>query len=128
VRNLPELFGPRVVLIVEDDFLVRMVAVTWLVDAGFIALEAEHAAAALKVLRARAIDIQALFTDVQLPGDMDGVMLAHEAKRCWPWIGLLITSAYTHHETAAMPIGSRFLTKPYELDHVVQHLRELTRA
>jgi two-component system, response regulator PdtaR len=128
VRNLPELFGPRVILVVEDDVLVRMVAVMWLVDAGFIVLEAEHADAALKLLHARAIDIHALFTDVLMPGDMDGVMLAHETKRRWPWIGLLIASAYTPHKTAAMPVGSRFLPKPYELDHVVQHLRELTGA
>lgn len=128
MRNLPELFGPHVILVVEDDVLVRLVAVTWLVDAGFIVLEAENADAALKVLRARATDIHALFTDVHMPGDMDGVTLAHETKRHWPWIGLLITSAYTRHKTAAMPSGSRFLMKPYELAHVVQHLRELTGA
>jgi DNA-binding NtrC family response regulator len=125
VRNIPELVGPFVVLVVEDEFLVRLLAVEALTEAGFTTLEAEHAADAMTLLHSRAIDIHALFTDVQMPGDMDGVMLAHETTKRWPWIGILITSGYTHHTRAAMPAVSRFLDKPYDLDHVIQHIHEL---
>jgi two-component system, response regulator PdtaR len=125
VGNIPEVVGPYVVLVVEDEFFVRMVAVEALTEAGFTILEAERAADAMAVLHSRASDIHALFTDVQMPGEMDGVMLAHEAFRRWPWIGILITSGYTHHARAAMPAASRYLHKPYDLDHVIQHIHEL---
>ena len=97
-------------------------------DAGFATLEAGHAAGALALLHSRAIDIHDLFTDVQMPGNIDGVMLAHETQRRWPWIGLLITSAHPLHKLAARPTGSRFLAKPYNLAHAARHLRELTGA
>jgi two-component system, response regulator PdtaR len=126
--NPPASASDPVVLVVEDDTIVRMMAVATLADAGFTVLEAEHADSALAVLRARATDIHALFTDVRMPGNMDGIMLAHETKRCWPWIGLLITSGYTPYGRAAMPSGSRFLQKPYEPGQVAQHVRELLAA
>jgi len=125
VRNLSELVGPSVVLVVEDEFFVRMVAVEALTEAGFTTLEAEHAPDAMALLHSRATDIHALFTDVQMPGETDGVMLAHEASRRWPWIGILIASGYTHHARAAMPAASRYLHEPYDLDHVIQHIHEL---
>jgi two-component system, response regulator PdtaR len=110
---------------VEDEFLIRVIAVEALLDAGFVVLEAAHADDALALLQSRATDIHALFTDVQMPGDMDGVMLAHETSRCWPWIGLLITSGDAHLVQTALPAGSHSLPKPYEMDHVVWHIRAL---
>jgi two-component system, response regulator PdtaR len=128
VRNDPDPTRAFIVLVVEDECLTRIVAVAYLMDAGFTVLEAENATAALAHLHTRGGDIHALFTDVQIPGDMDGVMLAHETRRRWPRIGLLIASAHPLHRIAPMPAGSRFVPKPYELAQVVQHLRELTRA
>ena len=125
MSNTKNPVSAHVVLVVEDEFLIRMVAVEALLDAGFVVLEAAHAGDALALLQSRATDIHALFTDVQMPGDMDGVMLAHETSRCWPWIGLLITSGHTHLVQTALPAGSRSLPKPYEVDHVVRHIHAL---
>jgi CheY-like chemotaxis protein len=114
-----------VVLVVEDEFLIRVIAVEALLNAGFVVLEAGHAGDALAILQSRATDIHALFTDVQMPGDMDGVMLAHETSRCWPWIGLLITSGRTPLAQTALPAGSHSLPKPYDVDHVIRHIHAL---
>ena len=76
-------------------------------------MEAEHAEAALKSLHAKASDIHVLFTDIQMPGTMDGLALAHHTAQNWPWIALLITSGLPRPDQAALPIESRFLSKPY---------------
>ena len=66
-----------------------------------------------------------VFTDVQMPGTLDGVALAHHTRRHWPWIGLLVASAQPRPAPGTLPAGSRFLAKPYRLDLAVQHVREL---
>jgi CheY-like chemotaxis protein len=119
---------PCVVVVVEDEVLVRMLAVDVLTDAGFTVLEAEHSGHALTHLEAQAADVQVLFTDVHMPGDMDGLDLAHHARRHWPWIATLITSARETLAVEALPTGSRFLAKPYNVDHAVAHVRELAAA
>jgi CheY-like chemotaxis protein len=116
---------PCVVVVVEDEVLVRMLAVDVLTEAGFVVLEAEHSAHALIHLEVQAADIHVLFTDVHMPGDMAGLALAHHARRCWPWIATLITSARAHLASQALPAGSRFLAKPYNVDNVVAHVRQL---
>lgn len=113
------------VLVVEDEFLIRMLAVDTLVEAGFAVLEAEHASEALACLRSNTTGIDALFTDVHMPGDMCGVMLAHETRRSWPWIHLLVTSGRLRPAQAELPDLSRFLPKPYMLQQLVDHLREM---
>ena len=115
----------RVILVVEDEPLIRLTTVTALTEAGFGVLEAEHAAAAMAVLRLGAEAIHGLFTDVRMPGTMDGVMLAHEACRCWPWIRLLIASGHAFPAELNLPAKSRFIAKPYHLRDVVQHLHEM---
>ena len=97
-------------------------------DAGFIVIQAEHAEGALVLLRAQAVTIQALFTAVLMPGSMDGVALAHETQRSWPWIHLLLASGYLIPAEAELPHKSRFLHKPYQLQQVVSHLREMIGA
>jgi CheY-like chemotaxis protein len=102
------------VLVAEDEDLVRFVIVQALLDEGFGVIEAEHAEAALIVLESRAGHIHVLFTDIQMPGTMDGLALAHHTSKHWPWIGLLVTSARPHPDRAAFPEESRFLAKPYD--------------
>jgi DNA-binding NarL/FixJ family response regulator len=115
---------PRpVVIVVEDEFLIRLAVVEVLAEEGFVAIEAGHAEEALATLNLRAADIHVLFTDIHMPGAMDGLALAHHARQSWPWIALLITSATT--PKTALPAGSRFLPKPYALRHAVIHVREL---
>jgi len=117
--------GPIVVVLAEDEPLVRMAAVQALQDEGFDVLQAEHAAEALGILQSHSSAVHVLFTDVQMPGAIDGVALAHHTARCWPWIGLLITSGGTRFDQIILPPASRFLIKPYDHSHVANHITEL---
>jgi CheY-like chemotaxis protein len=119
---------PRLILVVEDEVLIRMTNVVALEDAGFTALEAEHADAALKHLQSRASDILLVFTDVHMPGEMNGIALAHYASRIWPWVHLVVTSGKAYPLDGELPRGARFLPKPYELETLVSHVRELADA
>lgn len=116
------------VVLVEDELLIRMTAFDLLVDAGFEVAEAEHAAEALAILQGRSNDIHALFTDIHMPGAMDGLALAHHTQKNWPWVVILLTSGLAIPLPTALPDGSRFLSKPYDPDHVVRHLREMVDA
>jgi CheY-like chemotaxis protein len=78
------------VLVAEDEELVRLVVTEVLRDAGFEVIEAEHAEAALSVLEQHAARVHVLFTDIQMPGAMDGLALAHHTSQNWPEIALLI--------------------------------------
>ncbi len=118
----------HIVVVVEDETLIRLFVCEALTEAGFDVVEAKHADAAVAVLRARAEEIHALFTDIHMPGSMNGLALAHLSRRSWPWIALLIASGLARPQLEEMPHGSRFLPKPYHPDHVVGHLREMLTA
>jgi two-component system, response regulator PdtaR len=98
-----------------------------LIEEGFLVIEARHAGEALATLNSQAADVHVLFTDIQMPGSMDGLALTHHAHGDWPWIALLITSGAATLETA-LPAGIRFLPKPYLPSHVIAHVRELLAA
>lgn len=101
------------VLVVEDEPLVRMTAADELDEAGFRVLEAMNADEALKVLEARSGEVQVLFTDVHMPGSMDGMELAEEVHQRWPHILLLISSGRAQPDPDEIPDHGRFLPKPY---------------
>ncbi len=103
-----------------------MMAADALTNAGFDVIEVDHADAALTILHARADEICALFTDVHMPGGMDGMGLAHHASSNWPWIRLLVASGHAQPHSHELPKGCRFLPKPYDPDHMVSHIVELT--
>lgn len=126
---MPPLPNPAkaVILLVEDEPVIRMLAADALVDAGFQVIEADHGAQALDVLRERADGIHAVFTDVHMPGSINGVALAHEASRCWPWLRLLVASGHAMPSREELPAACRFLPKPYSLAHVIRQLDELTQ-
>ena len=123
-----DLAAPFVVMLVEDEPLIRMMAVDVLTGAGFVVLESEHADAAILRLEAEAANVHALFTDIHMSGSMDGLRLAHHTKLHWPWIALMLASGLNRPEVAEMPEGSRFLAKPYSPSHLVQGMRELISA
>jgi CheY-like chemotaxis protein len=127
---MPELsnIDTIVVIVVEDEALIRMVLAEALLDVGFDVVEATHAREAISILEAEAARVHALFTDVHMPGDLDGVGLAHHARAHWPWLSLLVTSGRAYPEADAMPEGTRFISKPYELSHVARHIREMRAA
>jgi CheY-like chemotaxis protein len=120
--------GQIMVLVAEDEELVRLVIVEALEDEGFDVIEAEHAEAALGVLQIHAARVHVLFTDIHMPGAMDGLALAHHTAKNWPNIALLLTSAHPRPHRGKLPEKCRFLAKPYRHDHVFRHIRELAAA
>ena len=99
------------ILIVEDDVLVRMVAAAALEDAGYAVIEAECAVEALELLAGR-IGVSVLFTDINMPG-RDGLQLARLASEQHPGLMVLLTSGYEHPSAEDLPPLGRFLAKPY---------------
>ena len=116
-----------VVLVVEDEALVRLAAVGMLEDAGFRMIEAVNGDQALELLEADS-DVQLLFTDVNMPGAIDGLALARQVRDRWPHIGIMVASAKRLPQPDGLPAGSRFEQKPYSPETVVRHARELTLA
>ena len=116
------------VLVVEDEPLVRMAAVEMVKDAGFRAMEAANAPAALHILESQAADVSAVFTDVDMPGDMDGVQLAVTVCDCWPWIALVVTSGHRPAANITLPEGAVFMPKPYRESDVMAELYRLTTS
>jgi CheY-like chemotaxis protein len=114
-----------VVLLVEDELLVRMAAADDLQDAGFHVLEAANADVALAVLETCSDNVQVLLTDIDMPGSMNGLDLAESVQQRWPHILLLISSAYHKPHPEQIPDEGRFVPKPYSSEDVVQHIREL---
>jgi CheY-like chemotaxis protein len=116
-----------VVLIVEDEFLLRMDAVDIIRAAGFEVVEAGNADRAIEILETR-LDISVIFTDVQMPGSMDGLKLARAVRGRWPPIKIVATSGHVVVRDTDLPEGGRFLPKPYSPREVTGVLRELTTA
>jgi CheY-like chemotaxis protein len=114
-----------VVLIVEDEFLLRMDAADAIAAAGFEVVEAANADEAIEVLESRT-DITVVFTDIQMPGSMDGLKLAQAVRGRWPPIKIIATSGRLHLDESDLPEGGRFLPKPYSPSQVTGVLRELT--
>jgi CheY-like chemotaxis protein len=113
------------IVCVDDEDLTRMVASDALCEAGHKVMGAADALEALAILRTHSEIVSALFTDVHMPGDMDGLALAHYTHRTWPWIAILIASGQAHPKAEELPPASKFLTKPYRLRHAVSHINLL---
>ncbi len=116
---------PIIVLIVEDEALVRETAVDVLGDAGFQVLEAGNGHDALALLESNP-DVRVLFTDLNMPGSMDGLMLAFMASVRWPHLALIISSGNMPPKSETLPRSSIFIRKPYELERVIRLVREMT--
>jgi CheY-like chemotaxis protein len=114
-----------VVLIVEDEALLRMDAVDMIAAAGFEVVEAANADQAIDILEARP-DIAVVFTDIQMPGSMDGLKLARAVRGRWPPIKIVATSGLVNVRETDLPEGGRFLPKPYSPMQVAGMLREMT--
>jgi CheY-like chemotaxis protein len=117
-----------VVLLVEDEPLVRMTAADELEEAGFQVLEAANADVAIAVLETRSEEVQVLFTDVDMPGSMDGLELAEQVHRRWPHVLLLISSGYARPHPDEIPDHGRFMPKPYYGPTLVRHITEMMQA
>jgi CheY-like chemotaxis protein len=115
---------PSVVLIVEDEPLLRMLAVEVAEEAGFVALEAGDADEAVALLESRP-DISLLFTDINMPGSMDGLKLAHVVRDRWPPVKILVVSGQVRSRQADLPANCCFLGKPYRAAAMVEELHSL---
>lgn len=102
----------RSILVVEDEPIIRMCAAEFVEDAGFAPLEVGDAADALVKLEAHE-GIAVLFTDINLPGTMDGLALAEEVERRWPQIRILIASGRTAPPASQLSGKVSFIPKPY---------------
>jgi CheY-like chemotaxis protein len=125
-RLLEVLRRPPVVLMVEDEPLVREIGVTFLEAAGYVVITAETAIEALRALEDGAL-VHLVFTDVQMPGDFDGLELAHRINDRWPAIHLLIASGRSLGDMT-LPAKGRFLAKPYVAADVLRHVGEMIAA
>lgn len=112
------------VLIVEDEMLLRMRAVDLVEDAGFIPVEAVNADDALAILESRS-DIELLFTDIQMPGSMDGLKLAYAVHERWPLIKIILVSGQLTLTDADKPADSRFYGKPLDVKHMIAELQDM---
>jgi two-component sensor histidine kinase/CheY-like chemotaxis protein len=115
------------VLVVEDEMMLRMRAVDIVEDAGFRSVEAVNADEAIAILESRS-DISLLFTDIQMPGSMDGLKLAHAVHNRWPSIKIILVSGQVHPTDAERPADSRFFGKPLGVDQVIAELRTMVGA
>ncbi|MEO6945834.1 MAG: response regulator [Nitrobacter sp.] len=116
--------SPPVILIVDDEPLLRMLAVEMMEEAGYVALEAEDADEAIVILESR-LDIVLLLTDINMPGSMDGLKLAYAVRNRWPPVKIIVVSGQMKLSESDLPSGSRFFSKPYRAAALVSELRLL---
>lgn len=115
---------PSVVLVVEDELILRMRAVDIVEDAGFTPIEAVNADDAIQILESRD-DIAVLFTDIQMPGSMDGLRLAHFVHARWPHIKTILVSGQIAVTDDDKPKDSKFFPKPLEINQMVLELKAM---
>lgn len=111
-----------VVLVVEDEHLIRLQAASMIEEAGYDVVEARNADEAIAILETRN-DIQIVFTDVEMPGSMDGLRLAHAVRNRWPPIQLIVTSGRHYVGPADLPLRGQFVPKPYSFDELKNVMR-----
>ena len=116
--------SPYVVLVVEDQFLARVSIAIDLEDAGFVVHKAADTHHALEMLE-RYPQIEVLFTDINMPGALNGLDLATRVRLRWPKIGIVITSGHQTPLTSQMPPDAIFLSKPYNARDATRMLLDM---
>lgn len=119
-----EPFAKQLVLVVEDDPILRMLAVEMVEDAGFDVVEASGADEAIDIMEKRP-DVSVLFTDIDMPGSMNGVGLAHWACHNGTPIKIVVTSGHHRLGDDDLPAGSVFFAKPYDTEAVASKIRSM---
>jgi CheY-like chemotaxis protein len=115
---------PAVVLVVEDEMLLRMRAVDMVEDAGYTSVEAVDADEAVAILESRS-DIALMFTDIQMPGSMDGLKLAHAVRKRWPPIKIILVSGQLTPAIIDIPADSRFYGKPLGAMEMIAEMQNM---
>lgn len=114
-----------VVLVVEDEPLVRMSAVDLVEDAGFVALEAATADDAMALMEQCDANVRIVFTDIDMPGSMDGLGLAWLVRGRWPTIRIIVASGHRTPSRDDLPPGVAFFAKPYDYDEIAETMRRM---
>lgn len=114
----------RRVLVVEDEVMIRLAIIDALEDAGFDVIEAASADDAMDILGEQTIHF--LFTDVQMPGYLTGIDLAHAVAQRYPKAGILVASGRLTPRDFDMPSCAKFLPKPYDFSTIVERLNSLS--
>lgn len=117
--------GKITVLVVEDEALVRLNTVDELTLHGFEVMEAANAREAIAIFRSGK-RFECMFTDVDMPGDQDGLELAELVKSAWPPIEIIVTSGHRNVTSADLPTDGVFVGKPYSTDAIGDLIRRLT--
>ncbi|KFI25068.1 response regulator [Haematobacter massiliensis] len=112
------------VLVVEDELLLRMAALAMLEDAGYDAVSAVSAEAALRIMET-CPSIRVIFTDVDLGRGQDGLWLVSKVREGWPPVGVIVTSGHRHVTRELLPNGAAFIGKPYLEEKVLEEVRRL---
>ena len=118
-------FAKAVILVVDDEPLLRLLAVDMIENAGFEALEADGSNEAIRILEAR-LDIRIVFTDIDMPNGVDGLKLAALIRDRWPPIAIIITSGKTAPLARDIPEGGLFFPKPYLAEEVTAAMRSMS--
>jgi two-component system, response regulator PdtaR len=119
----PTLSRP-VVLLVEDEFLVRILEVDILREAGYWVIEAQDADEAFELLKRRR-DIKLVLTDVDMPGSLDGFEFARLVAQGWPEVGVLVISGKTEPGPGDLPKGAVFVPKPVRPAALLDQIRDI---
>jgi CheY-like chemotaxis protein len=114
----------KAVLIVEDEPLVRIGTISPIEDAGFIVYEAASADEAIYLLE-RHREIRLIFTDIHMPGSMDGLKLAHYVRGRWPPVKIIVTSGRMKARGEDLPSDAVFIGKPYRIKDIAQKISEM---
>jgi CheY-like chemotaxis protein len=115
------------VLVVEDETLIRMDTAEMLRSAGFDILEAANADEAIEMLEHHS-DIRLVFTDIDMPGSMNGLKLSAAVRDRWPPVKIIATSGHFKVQASDLPPDARFIAKPYQPAQIISTIRELTSA
>jgi CheY-like chemotaxis protein len=115
------------VLIVEDEPLIRMEAASLIGEAGYKVYEAGNADEAIRILELQD-EIRLIFTDVHMPGSMDGLKLAHYVRGRWPPVKIIVTSGKVRLPGEELPAGAVFVGKPYHPEQITHKVREMMAA
>jgi two-component system, response regulator PdtaR len=124
---MPSITSSIRVLVVEDEAFIRMDVVEMLSAAGYDIVEAANADEAIQMLE-RDSDIRLIFTDIDMPGSMNGLKLAAAVRDRWPPVRIIATSGHFRVQAGDLPADARFIPKPYQPAQIIGAIRELIGA
>ena len=110
------------ILVVEDETFINMYVSEELEEAGYTVLTAGNADQAIALLETN--DVRCIFTDIDMPGSMDGLKLAAAVRHRWPPVDIIITTGKSRPQPRDMPAGSVFMPKPYKAEDVIEVVRQ----